>query len=153
MAEFKKLSAVEAVNTVSDTASVLIEEDGVIKRAPKRVISNNEELDLDIDIVGEAYSEEQLSHTINFVNTFENIKNKLLKGIKPKCRAKVLATAWAGDPLIKAVEVFDSLQVYYQPEDNVAEISERIIFLGVGAHVSPKIILLPDDDLVVFWAE
>lgn len=33
--EFKKLSAVEAVNTVSDTASVLIEEDGVIKRAPK----------------------------------------------------------------------------------------------------------------------
>ena len=35
MAEFKKLSAVEAVNTVSDTASVLIEEDGVIKRAPK----------------------------------------------------------------------------------------------------------------------
>lgn len=35
MAEFKKLSAVEAVNTVSDTASVLIEEDGVIKKAPK----------------------------------------------------------------------------------------------------------------------
>lgn len=35
MAEFKKLSAVEAVASVSDTASVLIEEDGVIKRAPK----------------------------------------------------------------------------------------------------------------------
>lgn len=33
--EFKKLSAVEAVASVSDTASVLIEEDGVIKRAPK----------------------------------------------------------------------------------------------------------------------
>lgn len=33
--EFKKLSAVEAVQTVSDTASVLIEENGVIKRAPK----------------------------------------------------------------------------------------------------------------------
>lgn len=35
MAEFKKLSAVEAVTSVSDTASILIEEDGVIKRAPK----------------------------------------------------------------------------------------------------------------------
>lgn len=35
MAEFKKLSAVEAVNEVADTANVLIEEDGVIKRAPK----------------------------------------------------------------------------------------------------------------------
>ena len=33
--EFKKLSAVETVASVSDTASVLIEEDGVIKRAPK----------------------------------------------------------------------------------------------------------------------
>lgn len=35
MAEFKKLSAVEAVASVADTASVLIEENGVIKRAPK----------------------------------------------------------------------------------------------------------------------
>jgi hypothetical protein len=35
MAEFKKLSAVEAIEAVSDAASVLIEENGVIKRAPK----------------------------------------------------------------------------------------------------------------------
>lgn len=33
--EFKKLSAVEAVEAVSDAANVLIEENGVIKRAPK----------------------------------------------------------------------------------------------------------------------
>lgn len=33
--EFKKLSAVEAVETPADTAHVLIEEDGVIKRIPK----------------------------------------------------------------------------------------------------------------------
>ena len=33
--EFKKLSAVEAVEVVGDDASVLIEENGVIKRAPK----------------------------------------------------------------------------------------------------------------------
>lgn len=38
MAEFKKLSAVEAVNEVADTANVLIEEDGVIKKAPKNEI-------------------------------------------------------------------------------------------------------------------
>lgn len=34
--EFKKLGAVEMVEAVSDAASVLIEEDGVIKRAPKK---------------------------------------------------------------------------------------------------------------------
>lgn len=33
--EFKKLSAVEAVEAVGDAAHVLIEENGVIKRAPK----------------------------------------------------------------------------------------------------------------------
>ena len=35
MAEFKKLSAVDMVETVSDAATVLIEEHGVIKRTPK----------------------------------------------------------------------------------------------------------------------
>jgi hypothetical protein len=33
--EFKKLSAVEMVETVNDAAHVLIEENGVVKRAPK----------------------------------------------------------------------------------------------------------------------
>lgn len=35
MADFKKLSAVDMVETVSDAATVLIEEHGVIKRVPK----------------------------------------------------------------------------------------------------------------------
>lgn len=35
MADFKKLSEVDLTEEVSDTANVLIEEDGIIKRAPK----------------------------------------------------------------------------------------------------------------------
>ena len=35
MADFKKLSAVEMIESVKDSATVLIEEDGVIKRMPK----------------------------------------------------------------------------------------------------------------------
>lgn len=35
MADFKRLSDVEVVEAVSDAANVLIEEDGIIKRAPK----------------------------------------------------------------------------------------------------------------------
>lgn len=34
MAEFKKLSAVEMVESVKDSATILIEEDGIIKRMP-----------------------------------------------------------------------------------------------------------------------
>lgn len=37
--EFKKLSAVEAVETPADTANVLIEEDGVIKKTPSSVFT------------------------------------------------------------------------------------------------------------------
>ena len=35
MAEFKKLGAVETVETAGDTAHVLIEENGIIKRVSK----------------------------------------------------------------------------------------------------------------------
>lgn len=38
MAEFKKLSEVEAVRAVQDNANVLIEENGVIKKAPKTAV-------------------------------------------------------------------------------------------------------------------
>lgn len=38
--EFKKLSAVEMVDTVDQDTTVLIEKDGVIKRAPKNEIGN-----------------------------------------------------------------------------------------------------------------
>ena len=42
MAEFKKLSEVEAVRAVQDNANVLIEEDGVIKKAPKIAVGGGE---------------------------------------------------------------------------------------------------------------
>lgn len=39
--EFKKLSDVEVVETVSDSANVLIEENGVIKKVPKSQVGGN----------------------------------------------------------------------------------------------------------------
>lgn len=38
MAEFKKLSEVEQIETASDNATVLVEEDGEIKRVPKKEV-------------------------------------------------------------------------------------------------------------------
>jgi hypothetical protein len=38
MAEFKKLSEVEQIESVSDNATVLVEEDGEIKRVPKKEV-------------------------------------------------------------------------------------------------------------------
>lgn len=150
--EFKKLSDVEVVAEPSESANVLIEENGVIKKAPKTAVGGtggavDTEYDLDIEMVDDG--ERNFTHTINRIDTFENIKNKILNGIKPKCRVKVLATAWAGTADIKAVEVFDSLSVYYQPEDGRAEVSERIVFRDVGAHISPLISLFPGENIYI----
>lgn len=43
--EFKKLSDVEVVETAADTANVLIEEDGVIKKVAKSEVGGNSEPD------------------------------------------------------------------------------------------------------------
>jgi hypothetical protein len=53
MAEFKRLGDVEVVEDPSDVANVLIEEDGVIKKAPKTAVGGNgETLDLYLIING-----------------------------------------------------------------------------------------------------
>ena len=46
--EFKKLNDVEIVETPMDTANVLIEEDGVIKRAPKSAVGGGGNVQSDI---------------------------------------------------------------------------------------------------------
>lgn len=44
--EFKKLSDVESVETVSDNANILIEENGVIKKASKTEVGGNHGVDM-----------------------------------------------------------------------------------------------------------
>ena len=50
--EFKKLSDVEVVEAPTDTANVLIEEDGVIKKAPKTAVGGAGTDDYDVIIRG-----------------------------------------------------------------------------------------------------
>ena len=110
--EFKKLSAVEMVEAVDQATTVLIEKDGVIKRAPKNevnvqadwaeadssspaFIKNKPECDLDIEIVASYYSNEDdgdgfnIEYTVKSINTFNNIKNKVFGTSVPKCTAKL----------------------------------------------------------------
>ena len=46
--EFKDIATVDMVETVADTASVLIEEDGIIKRAPKSEVGGGTSTGLSI---------------------------------------------------------------------------------------------------------
>lgn len=78
--EFKKLSKVDTVETVSDTASVLIEENGVIKRAPKTEVGGKSaEWDVVIHLEG--------GYTMETVESFELVQgsfDELYEKIKSK---------------------------------------------------------------------
>lgn len=122
--EFKKLSSVESVETPADTANVLIEEDGVIKKVAKKSVGETSEailgkiatvntveepsdtanviieeagivkrvpantfkdIEYDIDIIVNMTFDEEgngiVTHTVNHINTYDNIKNKILNAI------------------------------------------------------------------------
>lgn len=107
MAEFKKLSAVEMVESVDQTATVLIEKDGVIKRAPKSeigaqadwaetdesspaFIKNKDLVDLDIS-VAVSYSDETGIVFEPHINSgsFDTIKNILLQNKHPNVKIQI----------------------------------------------------------------
>jgi hypothetical protein len=131
MAEFKKLSAVEAVEAVSETANVLIEENGVIKRAAKSeigaqadwaemdenspaFIKNKPEYDLDMNVRlarVDVDNNWHFEYDVHYVNSFENILAKLENGICPRCKV-----------------VFDSLSCVVESDDYVSPI------ISVGCH-------------------
>lgn len=85
--EFKKLSDVDTVETPSETANVLIEEDGVIKKAPKTAVGGNgsNEYDMIVRYEGEeeAMDGGEIECTVISGN-FDTIFNKIKQGYIPK---------------------------------------------------------------------
>lgn len=84
--EFTSLGSVGVVEEVSETATVLIEEGGAIKRAPKSQVgggSSNWDAEIEVD-------------RINYVNTlisgnYNDIYNKIMNGEAPNIKIKVIA--------------------------------------------------------------
>ena len=74
MAEFRKLSEVEKVESVKDSATVLIEENGVIKRAPKDEVGGIVKEEPDMILKYDAYL------GINIVSgNHDAIMNKIMR--------------------------------------------------------------------------
>jgi hypothetical protein len=90
--EFKKLSDVDIVETPSETANVLIEEDGVIKKAPKTAVGGNGSNEYDMIVRNECEEEEinammdrggEIECTV-ISGDFNTIFNKIKQGYIPK---------------------------------------------------------------------
>ena len=74
MAEFKKLSDVAVVETPAETANVLIEEDGVIKKAPKTAVGGSGGNEPDMVITVSAKSNTQITSD-NYTITDGSVDN------------------------------------------------------------------------------
>ena len=146
MAEFKKLGAVEAVATVSDTASVLIEENGVIKRAPNDVIHPKPVLDIDVTL---SYNQEEDTmipeYTINKIDTYTNIKNRLFNGELQECIAKVSYQAWESSNSLYATEVFDGYITHCPANYDNSDAPEFLRFSFYGSNIGFFAVLKSDN--------
>ena len=72
--EFKKLSDVEVVAEPTESANVLIEEDGVIKKAPKTTIGGNTGWDA---VICQQYENGQESFSF-VTGSYDEVRRKLL---------------------------------------------------------------------------
>lgn len=95
MAEFKKLSNVEKIETVADDATVLIEEGGVIKRAPKSEVGGGTASSLaydaviDLGVYSDTNSLSDLAGGSVPVGTVKMITEKVNAGEMPKLMGKI----------------------------------------------------------------
>ena len=117
--EFKKLSAVETVEAVSDTANVLIGEDGVIKKAPKTAVGGaGEETDMVIALTAPfSYGEPVSENTTVTIESgsLEAVANALREGRPPvvKCkRYHVINGFYTSWPILEG-GVYDCDVYYY----------------------------------------
>lgn len=144
--EFKKLSDVEVVAEPSESANVLIEENGVIKKAPKTAVGGaggggaDGEVGYDFDAEVSGDENYNLTVTAHSVLSYAEFKDKILGGSKPTSRVKFTLCTWAGSTFF--TEVCEGINVYYQPEDGAAEQSEEIIFkadLATGQTIKMRL--------------
>jgi hypothetical protein len=110
-----------------------------------------EELDLDIEIVGtytgdDGNGDMSFTYTVNTINTFENIKSKILSGVQPKCKAKISTTGYGNTSGLRYTESFSSMHAVHFPGNE--EFPELIRFNSYGASTSPFIVLLSDNTIV-----
>lgn len=87
--EFKKLSDVEVVETVSDSANVLIEEEGVIKKAPKSQVggggASSEPIVIEVEKEYDDNDDAYYFPVTVYVENYEEIKNAVLSGRNVLC--------------------------------------------------------------------
>ena len=143
--EFKKLSDVEVVAEPLETANVLIEENGVIKKAPKTAVggAGNDEWDAVIEC-GDL-DEGKWCNLIS--GDFATLRDKIMVDLKdPKVLVRSEISRYGNNYQIGAAKA-----IYYQSPDSGVEFI-KFIFWGEGYNgYSPCHLTLESDNTLYFY--
>ena len=147
MANLKDISTVPELNALEGTEKVLLNVDGSAKQARVDLIKPAEEWDLDIEVavtMDTENSELGFDYTVNKINTYANIKNKIFNGELPKCKSKSTFQPPV-ENLLPSMEVAQCNVVYYPEGFDGPESPEYIMFCSYCAEFSFMMILTSDD--------
>lgn len=131
--EFKKLSDVEVVETPADTANVLIEENGVIKKAPRTAVGGGE-ADMVIHVIFEGMDSEPVISIIS--GSYDEVVQKI-DNMEP-----ILILVFFKIASINRNSVFYSLSVDKYPYDD-----ENIV-IGINTNEFYYVVF-PDNTIII----
>ena len=119
--EFKRLSDVEVVAEPTESANVLIEENGVIKKAPKTAVGGGGEWDAVIEINPDVSSLDDVDseHLTLISGGFDPIFEKAQSGEKP--RVLFRWPWWYGE--VQYLEFWEATTIQYDPYENCFKLS------------------------------
>ncbi len=98
--EFTKLSDVAVAETPTDNSHVLIEEDGVIKKAPKTAVGGSGEPDAIITLSGRSNVYDACSGAYYTLGGYDSVMNKMNSGIMP-----LISIEWFYPPVLSISSV------------------------------------------------
>lgn len=137
-----KQIAASAVGAQADWAETDENSPAYVKNKPV------EEWDLDIIITQVTDAEDNNAdptYVVNSINTFANIKNKILNGAQPKCKCQAKRYVPTEETLA-AVETFDSMFCTWVTNNDNGE--EAILFTNWGNISNPFFTLLSDESII-----
>lgn len=113
-----------------------------------------EEYDLDFELIGtfaatdeDGNGEMNYEHTINFINTFEVIKNKILNGDMPKCKVKVSSTGWGNNN--SSLRYTESFNFMYSTHFPAFESDPEVISFCIGGNRTCPYLVLASDGTIL----
>jgi hypothetical protein len=145
--EFKKLSDVDIVETPSETANVLIEEDGVIKKAPKTAVGgggsagevSNSNWDAIIKFGNDSDRNTAINNASFVLGNYDILYTKI-----EACEMPNILIQWTPDPNNQYVRNYRTYVIDYAHLRN-AVLTNTTDYIAISNHYLDEFYIYPGD--------